>query len=63
MKSIGTTHVSGWRGFNYGKNDGSLVEHILEGEDEQPGFIASARDFITGYSASFARPTISAEDE
>lgn len=63
MTSIGTTHVSGWRGFNYGKNDGSLVEHELDGEDEQPTFIASARDFVCGHGASYARPKINAEDE
>lgn len=62
MLSIGTTHVSGWRGFNFGKNDAPEVEHEFLEDDAPPLFIASARHFVGGYSADYSRPSIEMED-
>lgn len=63
MASIGTTHVNAWRGFNYGINDGSHIDHLIDGEDEQPSFIASARHFVDGHGANYSKPSISVEEE
>lgn len=63
MLSIGTTHVNAWRGFNYGKNAMSNDFVDAEFDDAPPDFIASARHFIAGRSADYAKPKIAMESE
>jgi len=60
MLSIGTTHVNAWRGFNYGKNE---ISRDHEFDDSPPDFIASARHFIAGRAAEYAKPKIAMESE